>query len=271
MTFSQTAGYSVVPVLSRIVLCAAFFFVGYNKCFDDSVVYTPDEAKRLRELGVDVVPVSGGGSSAVTDVAWRQEIETGTLTGRRATPPPEAGGPETGETAPPPDEETGAAPPPEEGGPAESQEEQADPAEQPGDDAAAEPGTAKGMHRVTLMVDNAGWPADSPLSPKLLGVIAAVTEMVGGAMLLVGLFSRLWALGLAFTMGVAFYLTSFSAIAATPMPFDFVQNMGAFQSAALQLALFALAFGVLLTGAGGLSLDRLLFKRGGEADDLDSD
>ena len=42
-------------------------------------------------------------------------------------------------------------------------------------------------------------------------------------------------------------------------PFTYARNIAAFNSAAAQIGLFALAFGVLLTGPGPISLDRAFF------------
>jgi hypothetical protein len=57
-------------------------------------------------------------------------------------------------------------------------------------------------------------------------------------------------------MGVAFYLTTLPVL--TGKGFF---NLSPMESSTMfvQLSLFVLAFGVLLTGAGPLSLDRLLF------------
>jgi uncharacterized membrane protein YphA (DoxX/SURF4 family) len=86
-------------------------------------------------------------------------------------------------------------------------------------------------------------------------------EALGGALILVGLFSRVWGLGLAVTMGFAFWLTSVAAVGeygffSLPIP--------EFNRAFAQLGLFVLAVSVLLTGAGGMSLDRALFRGGAD-------
>jgi uncharacterized membrane protein YphA (DoxX/SURF4 family) len=122
--------------------------------------------------------------------------------------------------------------------------------------AAGEPVKARSLHKVTILVDKAGWPYQT-----WLAWLAAVTEFVGGICLVLGLFTRLWGLGLAATMGVAFYLTSYEQVMSTMvigMPID------SFTRYSSQVALFVLAFGLMLTGSGGMSIDgRLVGGSGG--------
>jgi hypothetical protein len=74
------------------------------------------------------------------------------------------------------------------------------------------------------------------------------------------LFSRIWGFGLAIAMGVAFYLVSMQANGIFRLdPRVFAENIPNFNAAYCQAGLFVLAFGVFLTGAGPLSLDRILF------------
>jgi uncharacterized membrane protein YphA (DoxX/SURF4 family) len=92
--------------------------------------------------------------------------------------------------------------------------------------------------------------------------MAAMTELVAGALLAIGLFSRLWGLALAVVMGVAFYLTSWPALVAVNYSLFALAadpNPLALAGLSLQSALFVLAFGIFLTGPGPVSLDRLLF------------
>lgn len=90
--------------------------------------------------------------------------------------------------------------------------------------------------------------------------LAAITELVGGGLLLVGFFSRIWAVGLSTAMGFAFALTSLP-ILKTVGPFDL--DVATFTKAAAQLALFTLSIGIVLTGPGGISIDHAVFS--GEA------
>lgn len=86
-----------------------------------------------------------------------------------------------------------------------------------------------------------GFPA-----PALFAWAAALSELVGGLLLALGLFTRPAALAILFTMGVA----AFARPAADP-----------FGERELALAYFAVALGFLLLGAGRYSLDAVLRNR----------
>ena len=60
MSFSNTAGTSIIPTLSRIVLCAAFLPAGYNRLFGEDVDFSGAHADKLIELGIIDVPVQAG-------------------------------------------------------------------------------------------------------------------------------------------------------------------------------------------------------------------
>ena len=88
--------------------------------------------------------------------------------------------------------------------------------------------------------------------PTLLGWLAGCTEFFGGIAILIGLLSRLSALGLACVMYVA--------IATVHWPNGFkITNEGGGYEFCLVLLLAALA--IFLGGPGGLSLDRIVFSR----------
>ncbi len=112
----------------------------------------------------------------------------------------------------------------------------------------------RSLHHVTLMLDGAGMSDYAVIGAWT----AALTELVGGTLLLVGLFSRIWGLGLAIAMGTAFYLTSLQIFLDTYM---FSATPDQSHQILAQLSLFVLAFGVFLTGGGALSLDRAIFRR----------
>ena len=63
MSFSQFAGTTVVPTLSRLVLAAAFMTVGYNK-LTTTAEFSADQADVLRTLGVTVKPVDAAVADA---------------------------------------------------------------------------------------------------------------------------------------------------------------------------------------------------------------
>lgn len=92
--------------------------------------------------------------------------------------------------------------------------------------------------------------------PKLQAVLAGGTECVGGLFLLAGLFSRLTALPLIFTMFVA-YLTAHRETVT-----GIFTDPDAFVTAAPFLFLFASVI-VFVFGPGAVSADQLLKKRAG--------
>ncbi len=227
MSFSTFAGTAIVPTLSRIVLCAAFLPAGWSKVMTETT-FSGEDAQRLIQLGViDAEPQAHIGPNRSIVPASFQDDAAG-------------------------DDQA----------PAESIE-----PEQPAvtaDEAAttpSEPGTytAKPLHEITLMLDKAGWPA-----PVWMARLAAFTELVGGGLLFVGLFSRFWGLGLAIAMGVAFYLTSWNVLLDSHL---FGLKVPEFNRMFTQTGLFVLAFGVFLTGAGPISLDRALFRKTVDEDD----
>lgn len=105
---------------------------------------------------------------------------------------------------------------------------------------------------LAFTVSAAGLPA-----PRLTAWLVGIIEFLGGGLILIGLFSRLCALGLAAVMAGAIYTTSLAALQAHPYIFGMPAE--AKEMFTVQIALFVLAFGVLLTGPGGLSLDHALF------------
>lgn len=97
---------------------------------------------------------------------------------------------------------------------------------------------------------------DAP-QPVIAAWMVALIEVIGGGLILIGLFTRLWAFGLAGIMGTAFALESIPAICGAGSVFSL--SSGIFNTAAAHLSLAVLAFGLLLTGAGFLSLDSAIF------------
>ena len=228
MTFSEYAGTAIVPTLSRLVLAAAFLSAGYNKVFKD-MEFPAEQATVLKNMGVSVTPVST--SAAATPRYEGLDLVLVPASYQDTSSPPTTGSPS-----------------------------------HPTVTTTLAPGMyrAKAMYAVALMIHNQHW-FSTPRYEVWLTWVAAYTELIGGAMMLLGLFARLWGLGLACVMGVAFFMTSMQP----PMEVhkhltDFfswgqLDNGRNFSTVFIQLAFFTLAFGVMLTGAGPLSLDRLLF------------
>lgn len=251
LTFSQSAASGLVPLLARVALAAVLVPAGYHKVMSQTE-FSGDDARRLREL--QLVDATDAGAPHVTRVSLVQAAKPDDTTAPKGAPPAAA-----------PQSEPQAAPP---NGPKDASDAKpADGAQQASPSGAAgtrggeaaqsgEPVKARTLHKVTLLVDSHGW-----RYPVAQAWAAALCELVGGALLLFGLFARLWALGAAVTMGVAFYFTSLANYAETSGFFR-TFPLAEFNQFAAQVALFVLAFGILLSGAGAVSFDRLILGSG---------
>lgn len=228
MSFSQSAAMHVVPLLARIVLAAAFIPAGWNKVMTE---FEPSPTQEAALVRLGVLP----GRTTGADVTIRRAHF---LQDTPAETPDAAAAPE-GIPADPPatapvvteSEVKPVVPPP------------------------TKPAVVKvrKVHFVTLMLDQNGLSQYAVLG----GWVAALTELVGGALLLVGLFSRIWGLGLSILMGVAFWLAGWPTVQET---WIFAATPDEGHMIFCQLGLFVLAFGVLLTGPGKLSLDGAIFR-----------
>lgn len=91
---------------------------------------------------------------------------------------------------------------------------------------------------------------------------AAITELVGGALVLVGLFTRFWAFLLAGTMAAAMWLTEIGpAVQAGKAVLGFLPPYAAtdvdrWSSPLWQFSLLMIGLAVVFSGAGALSVDR---------------
>jgi putative oxidoreductase len=85
--------------------------------------------------------------------------------------------------------------------------------------------------------------------PEVAGPLVAYLELVGGAALIVGLLTRLFAFGLACDMIGAMAFVHLKNGFFLPNGIEFV------------LVMFAAAFALILTGAGGLSFDAMFSRR----------
>ncbi|MBX3355305.1 MAG: DoxX family protein [Phycisphaeraceae bacterium] len=286
MHASQSAAVHIVPLLARVVLAAAFIPVGYSKLFTETKV-TPQEMAQLEAMGWRWRPAPVGEGAV-------KEPDTGAANG--AAPvidrPPSEPAPTPAPSAPRPAEAPAApaAPPP--AAPAAPAPAPASPAPAAPSSAAPAPSAAlfitpdrgldhgaepvrvsmraplreetappksdplsvRSCERIALMAHNAGLPA-----PRISGYLVGIGELLGGAALLIGIFSRLAALGIVFIMAGAIYLTSLAAILAHP--FIFGMPLDAYKTFFLQVGLLTLSLGIVLTGPGGLSVDHLVFSR----------
>ncbi len=93
-------------------------------------------------------------------------------------------------------------------------------------------------------------------APVLMAYVVTFTELVGGALLVVGLLSRLAALALTIDLVVAILLVKLEV--------GLIAPRGGGTGAELDLALIAGFLAILLAGPGPISLDRALgIERGG--------
>lgn len=258
MAFRHVAGTAIVPLFSRIVLAAAFVTVGSNKIFEFSE-FSGAEAQRLAEAGVEAEPVGAAPAESAAPEGDAEARADGAIV-RPAAFVQEAEARDAAERAADAMQDAGDAAQDAAGDAAEGSGDAAGDAA-PSAAAAIDPDatyTARSLHRITLLVHGEGWPA-----AKYLAWLAAITEFVGGAAVLLGLLTRFWATGLAIAMGVAFYLVSMGIYNVHTMsPFEFALEIPRYNTVVSQLSLFVLAFGLLLTGAGPVSIDRIIFGGG---------
>ena len=193
MGFSRVAALHLAPLLARIVLCAAFVPIGWQKIMTMET-YTGPEAATIRSLR---------GMPPADDASTTDAAEAGDG-GQTATTDPDSI-------------------------------------------------EARRVYGLAMMLS-----AEKVPYPVASAWLAAITELVGGGLLLVGLLSRIWALGLAVTMGMAFALTSCPVLATTG-PFDLA--LPDYLRTVSQLALGTLALMVLLTGPGAIAIDHGIFGR----------
>ncbi len=95
--------------------------------------------------------------------------------------------------------------------------------------------------------------------PAFLGYVAAYSELVGGALLILGLLTRLDALLLAGTMFVAAFIVQLPD-ALYEVPPGAIKLFVAMKGIELPLAMFAICLSLVLTGGGRCSLDALLLR-----------
>lgn len=122
----------------------------------------------------------------------------------------------------------------------------------------------RALHQLTLFFDSLRLP-----KPHVWAWAVTVFELIGGSLILIGLFTRLWTGGLVLWSLALFISTptvaaAFGAIWSPTDPTATLPRAMALS----QLSLLVLALGLTLTGAGKLSLDGFIFRgRGGGGGD----
>lgn len=262
MSARQGSGSSIAPIFLRLSLGIVFVWAGLGKITQDMPVQG-DAAAVLANMGV-ISPASK--PAAMSDTSTMPVLMG--LAGPQDTPKAPA------PKEPAPKEPPATTPP-------------ASPTAVPVKYTAADfpqPVVVKQLHGLTIMLANAtvvptdekGVATKMRLIPQPLGArpwpvvlawCAAITELVGGAMLLVGLFARFWGLGIATVMGTAMWLTQIGpAIQAGTARMGFLPSHPAYDPQAwtmpmFQLSLMTSALAILFLGSGSLSLDALFFAR----------
>ncbi|MEL7471982.1 MAG: DoxX family protein [Planctomycetota bacterium] len=287
MPMRESSAVNIAPLFIRLALGLTFIWAGLGKVIP-TVPVSADEAATLIELGV--TPAAASSSQPDPQPDPQPDAPEDPL------PEPE---PEAPEDLPPadPDDEGEPATDDQDGEPvvlaaAFRQPSDVDSASDSGADTdaptpavTAAPGEVMRLHEeITLLLKRSSEPkydAESgeqldPIVPdfvgrspwtKVLAWSAAITEIGAGALVLVGFFTRIAALGLAGTMGVALWLTQIGpAIQSNATQLGFLPMYTPWYDATQwvwplwQLALLCAAFSLLFSGAGALSMDRLIFK-----------
>lgn len=292
---------NVTPLLLRVVLALTFLWAGLGKVMETAPM-TGANAAILAELGV-IEPGDATPIPPAAEILDEQAPDPAPEPTPDAAPEPDAEAPAPAEPLTDPETDPTADPEPTAGGPtAESLHTRAqivpvayrqvadtvryDPADftEPVDVLRLYPGV---VLRLVRAADPGLDPETSepikPIAPSWAGQpplvvyagwAAAITEIAAGAFLLIGLLTRLSAFSLVGVMVVAIWLDTIGPawqagdvvlgfIPAIPVfSFDWVKPLW-------QLLVLASTAGLVFSGPGALSLDRVLFGRakGGSGDD----
>jgi len=288
MTFRQRLGLGAAPLIMRVVLGVVFLWAGSSKLFVTDT-FSPERSAALANIGV-VTPGAppAPGSSPETDQTNGQNSDD------QPDEPLERDAPADDETEQqPPAGETNKEPAD------EPRDERSAKAASSGAIILARNGTggangaprhtagdfpegveARRLYSLSLLLHARANPAEggtalwpgalaSDTALMVMPWVAAVTEFLGGVLLVVGLLTRPAALGHFLTMAVALVLTSIGPAAVSGdaflgfLPDPAFQDpdawVSAWQTMLFQLTTGALALALVLTGGGWLSLDRAVF------------
>ncbi len=114
--------------------------------------------------------------------------------------------------------------------------------------------TTRGVYRIVWLIHDK-WP-DLGGWGTFIAWSSAVAQLVAGVLLLVGLFTRIAAWVLCVALGMAIYIVSANIHGMFAMnPFDWPLDSHRFIQLFAGLGLFTLSLGLLVSGAGGFSID----------------
>lgn len=255
MIFRQRLGLRLPPILLRLALAATFIWSGSGK-FWGPVNLTPEQEATLSAI-------KAGGATAPDPSA--ESPDPAVDQAAPGEPMALAPGYQLVLVQNTPDAEPGA-------------DHDANSQEQPTDDSAAS--SYHTVDFIALLIHAQATPNEDGKSllpafmgqgkwPIRLAYAVGVTELLGGIMLLLGLFTRLWALALFGVMIGALWMTSIGpvviySVSGWPSFFPVLPAIDQFSPAAWQSWLFQLnvltgSLALACLGAGGVSLDRLFF------------
>ncbi len=288
MTFGQKLAYHIAPIFVRLVLGVTFLWVGLGKLIPEDYEITPENAQALVDMGaVEQPKVQGFLDAAPPDDATSDE-----------SAPDDDGATDPPDDQPPDDQ-------PAEGDPGEGGGD--DPG---GGGSALAPSHAimlaqnadddlpklKPLFGVAVLVSQASKTTTTEdgkthkallpafmgdgATPKYLGWAVAIAEVFAGGFLLIGFLARVSGLAVIGIMGMAMWLTEIgpavmghvdAELGFLPAPPDGnIFDVGAYMGLAWQLILLAGGLTIFFSGAGTLSLDRILFGSS-KSDDFDED
>lgn len=279
MTFRQRLGLGVPPLLLRLALATTFIWSGAVKFRYEAPLTAEQEATySVIRSGATATPAPPADTEPQEDhtkqaddagAAGKSVAASfgGVLVLVQNTAPVE----KTGEPA----ADDGDKPAVEE----------PEPEQKPGANAPAGPPPRKFIAQIALMIHDAAAPDDQgrALLPAFMGAgkwplwfayAVALTELIGGVAILLGLFTRFWSLGVAAVVAMALWMTAIGPVVMLGAPgwpsfMPFLPSLNgyridAWQTWLWQFMLLAGALSLVCLGPGALSLDRLFFGASGK-------
>ena len=288
MTFGQKLAYHIAPLFMRVVVGVTLLWAGLGRLIPEDYPVSPQNARALVDMGaVEEAKVRGFLDADPSASPVSEEVTNGD---------PSSDNDDAGEDTDP--GSTGGADPDSDnatdGGSASTLDHAITLAQDA--DANDDLPVLKRLYEVAVVVSHAANPGPndagetpSPIlpsfmgdksTPKYLGWAAAVAEIFAGGFLLIGFMARLSGLTAACVMAMAMWLTNIgpAVMGHVPAKFGFLpfpESQSFFDTPfyvelGWQLALLAGGLTLLFSGAGALSLDRILFGSS-KNDDFDED
>jgi uncharacterized membrane protein YphA (DoxX/SURF4 family) len=292
MSFRDRLAVTIPPLLIRLCLALTFIWAGLGKL--NKVQYDPETAAALANMDISVFVDQAVTPAQVTPGDTEQEptmpdeMEAPPEESPTDIPPAEEPPAEENTEQPPVDDPDGLArladpgyrlvlvqnaQPDEDAGTQPEEAPDADPngGPPPQYTAANFPGGVEALQLYGAVASRLG---GTPLESYagLLAWLAALTELIGGLLLIPGILSRIWGLGLATAMGFALWLTTIEpSLGSTDAFLGFWPHLRPqYGSDAWwqlitgfwQLALCTMALAIFFGGPGRLSVDSLFFGPG---------